>query len=100
MSNYSTHEVLNAIAAAQKALSDRKDEVNRLNVFCVENVNGNLQTVSDSHPIGSRSRAKTRPARTRMHPWCFKTREPVKRYEHLTGSDSKEAKVEGHATNA
>jgi len=34
-----------------------------------------------------------------MHPWCFKTQEPVKRYEHLTGSDSKEAKVEGHATN-
>ena len=27
MSNYSTHEVLNAIAAAQKALSDRRDEI-------------------------------------------------------------------------
>ncbi len=35
MSSYSTHEVLNAIAAAQQALSARKDEVNRLNVFPV-----------------------------------------------------------------
>ena len=33
--NYSSNDVLNAIAAASKALSARKEEVNRLNVFPV-----------------------------------------------------------------
>ena len=33
--NYSSNDVLNAIAAASKALSSRKEEVNRLNVFPV-----------------------------------------------------------------
>lgn len=35
MATYTTNDILNAIAAAVKALSDRKDEVNRLNVFPV-----------------------------------------------------------------
>ena len=35
MSTYSTNGVLNAIAAASQALSERKEEVNRLNVFPV-----------------------------------------------------------------
>ena len=64
MSNYSTHEVLNAIAAAQKALSDRKDEVNRLNVFPVPdgdtgtNMSLTMQMVVDNLaklPIGASS---------------------------------------------
>ena len=33
--HYSSNDVLNAIAAASKALSARKEEVNRLNVFPV-----------------------------------------------------------------
>lgn len=35
MSKYTTNDVLNAVAAATKALSERKEEVNRLNVFPV-----------------------------------------------------------------
>ena len=35
MSNYTSNDIVNAIAAAAKALGDRKDEINRLNVFPV-----------------------------------------------------------------
>ncbi|MDO5359020.1 MAG: DAK2 domain-containing protein [Slackia faecicanis] len=35
MSKHTTNDVLNAVAAATKALSERKEEVNRLNVFPV-----------------------------------------------------------------
>ena len=35
MSNYSSNDVVNAIASAAKALDARKDEINRLNVFPV-----------------------------------------------------------------
>lgn len=35
MSNYASNDVVNAIAAAAKALSARKEEINRLNVFPV-----------------------------------------------------------------
>lgn len=62
MSSYSTNDILNAIAAASKALSGRKEEVNRLNVFPVpdgdtgtnmsltlESVVGNIAKL----PIGS-----------------------------------------------
>lgn len=35
MSNYTSNDIVNAIAAASKALSARKDEINRLNVFPV-----------------------------------------------------------------
>lgn len=35
MSSYTSNDIVNAIAAAAKALGDRKDEVNRLNVFPV-----------------------------------------------------------------
>ncbi len=35
MTEYSTNDILNAIAAASKTLTDRKDEINRLNVFPV-----------------------------------------------------------------
>ena len=35
MSNYSMNDIVNAIAAAAKALDARKDEINRLNVFPV-----------------------------------------------------------------
>jgi uncharacterized protein len=35
MSNYTSNDVVNAIAAAAKALGDRKEEINRLNVFPV-----------------------------------------------------------------
>lgn len=35
MSNYTSNDVVNAIAAAAKALDARKDEINRLNVFPV-----------------------------------------------------------------
>lgn len=35
MSNYTSNDVVNAIAAAAKALSARKEEINRLNVFPV-----------------------------------------------------------------
>lgn len=35
MSNYTSSDIVNAIAAAAKALGDRKDEINRLNVFPV-----------------------------------------------------------------
>ena len=35
MSNPTTNDVLNAVAAATNALSERKEEVNRLNVFPV-----------------------------------------------------------------
>lgn len=64
MSSYSTHEVLNAIAAAQQALAARKDEVNRLNVFPVPdgdtgtNMSLTMQTVVDNLaklPIGASS---------------------------------------------
>lgn len=35
MSNYTSNDIVNAIAAAAKALAARKDEINRLNVFPV-----------------------------------------------------------------
>ncbi len=35
MSNYTSNDIVNAIAAAAKALDTRKDEINRLNVFPV-----------------------------------------------------------------
>ncbi len=35
MSNYTSNDIVNAIAVAAKALGDRKDEINRLNVFPV-----------------------------------------------------------------
>lgn len=35
MSTYTSNDIVNAIAAAAKALGDRKDEINRLNVFPV-----------------------------------------------------------------
>ena len=35
MSNYTSNDIINAIAAAAKALEARKDEINRLNVFPV-----------------------------------------------------------------
>ena len=35
MSNYTSNDIVNAIAAAAKALEARKDEINRLNVFPV-----------------------------------------------------------------
>ena len=63
MSHYTTNEVLNAIAAASKALSDRKDEVNRLNVFPVPdgdtgtNMSLTMQSVVDNLaklPIGAK----------------------------------------------
>lgn len=62
MSNYTTNDVLNAIAAATKALADRKEEVNRLNVFPVPdgdtgtNMSLTLQMVVDNLaklPIGA-----------------------------------------------
>ena len=54
MSTYTTNDVLNAIAAAAKALSERKEEVNRLNVFPVPdgdtgtNMSLTMQTVVDN----------------------------------------------------
>ena len=35
MSNYTSNDIVNAVAAAAHALDDRKDEINRLNVFPV-----------------------------------------------------------------
>ena len=35
MSNYTSNDIVNAIAAAAKALAARKEEINRLNVFPV-----------------------------------------------------------------
>lgn len=64
MSNYTTNDVLNAVAAATKALADRKEEVNRLNVFPVPdgdtgtNMSLTLQMVVDNLaklPIGAGS---------------------------------------------
>ena len=54
MSNYTTHDVLNAVAAATAALAERKEEVNRLNVFPVPdgdtgtNMSLTMQTVVDN----------------------------------------------------
>ena len=64
MSTYSTNGVLNAIAAASQALSERKEEVNRLNVFPVPdgdtgtNMSLTMKSVVDhvaKLPIGSSS---------------------------------------------
>ena len=64
MSNYTTNDVLNAIAVASQALSDRKEEVNRLNVFPVPdgdtgtNMSLTLQMVVENLaklPIGAKS---------------------------------------------
>ncbi len=61
---YGKNEIMNAIAAASKTLSARKDEVNRLNVFPVPdgdtgtNMSLTLEMVVDNIaklPIGSRS---------------------------------------------
>ena len=35
MSNYTSRDIVNAIAAASKTLTSRKEEINRLNVFPV-----------------------------------------------------------------
>jgi DAK2 domain fusion protein YloV len=54
MSEYTTKEILNAIAAAGKALTERKEEVNRLNVFPVPdgdtgtNMSLTIQSVVDN----------------------------------------------------
>lgn len=54
MSNYTTNDVLNAVAAATAALAERKEEVNRLNVFPVPdgdtgtNMSLTMQTVVDN----------------------------------------------------
>ena len=70
--NYSSNDVLNAIAAASKALSARKEEVNRLNVFPVPdgdtgtNMSLTIESVVTNIarlPIGS-SGAETRKAIT------------------------------------
>ncbi len=62
MTSYTTNDVLNAIAAASNALSERKEEVNRLNVFPVPdgdtgtNMSLTMQMVLDNIarlPIGS-----------------------------------------------
>ncbi len=62
MTTYTTNDVLNAIAAATNALSERKDEVNRLNVFPVPdgdtgtNMSLTMQMVVDNLarlPIGA-----------------------------------------------
>ena len=62
MTAYTTNDVLNAIAAATNALSERKDEVNRLNVFPVPdgdtgtNMSLTMQMVVDNLarlPIGA-----------------------------------------------
>ena len=62
MTAYTTNDVLNAIAAATNALSERKDEVNRLNVFPVPdgdtgtNMSLTMQMVVDNMarlPIGA-----------------------------------------------
>ena len=62
MTAYTTNDVLNAIAAATNALSERKDEVNRLNVFPVPdgdtgtNMSLTMQMVVDNLarlPIGT-----------------------------------------------
>ena len=62
MTTYTTNDVLNAIAAATNALAERKDEVNRLNVFPVPdgdtgtNMSLTMQMVVDNLarlPIGA-----------------------------------------------
>ncbi len=62
MTSYTTNDVLNAIATATKALSERKEEVNRLNVFPVPdgdtgtNMSLTMQMVVDNIarlPIGA-----------------------------------------------
>ncbi len=62
MASYTTNDILNAIAAAATALAERKEEVNRLNVFPVPdgdtgtNMSLTLQTVVDNIarlPIGA-----------------------------------------------
>lgn len=64
MSNYTTNDVLNAIAVASQTLSERKEEVNRLNVFPVPdgdtgtNMSLTLQMVVENLaklPIGAKS---------------------------------------------
>ncbi|MDO4501853.1 MAG: DAK2 domain-containing protein [Coriobacteriia bacterium] len=67
MSEYSSNDVINAIAAASKALSDRKEEVNRLNVFPVPdgdtgtNMSLTLESVVETVkklPVGADGAAK------------------------------------------
>ncbi|MEF9841621.1 MAG: DAK2 domain-containing protein [Raoultibacter sp.] len=62
--SYSANDIMNAIAAASKALSSRKEEINRLNVFPVPdgdtgtNMSLTLEMVVDNMaklPIGARS---------------------------------------------
>ena len=62
---YQVNEIVNAIAAASKVLSSRKDEINRLNVFPVPdgdtgtNMSLTLEMVVDNLsrlPIGSTRR--------------------------------------------
>lgn len=79
MSNYSSNDVANAIAAAAKALDARKDEINRLNVFPVPdgdtgtNMSLTLAMVVENLaalPIGASNADKRRaspPARSWVH---------------------------------
>ena len=72
MTDYSAKDVLNAIAAASKNLSARKDEVNRLNVFpvpdgdtgtnmslTIESVVKNLQSLPANAPVADIRKAIT-----------------------------------------
>lgn len=69
MSNYTSNDIINAIAAAAKALEARKDEINRLNVFPVPdgdtgtNMSLTLAMVVDNLaklPIGASSEDRRR----------------------------------------
>ena len=46
--SYTANDLLNAIAAASKTLSERKDEINRLNVFPVPDGFQMLDAIADS----------------------------------------------------
>ena len=76
---YTANDLLNAIAVASKTLSERKDEINRLNVFPVpdgdtgtnmsltlETVVENLPTCPSGRPARKFAR-RSRPARSWAH---------------------------------
>ena len=78
---YTANDLLNAIAVASKTLSERKDEINRLNVFPVPdgdtgtNMSLTLETVVENLanlPIGAagaeiRAHGRTRKLRCHYH---------------------------------
>ena len=75
---YTANDLLNAIAVASKTLSERKDEINRLNVFPVPdgdtgtNMSLTLETVVENLanlPIGAARKfaRRSRPARSWAH---------------------------------